>query len=83
MNLKTEPVLIIVNGAGGVIDAGLLAAKATGVLDIDLAGIAATVTFVTTFCGVVSASLRSLLDSPATVEQKVAVALATPPPAAG
>lgn len=78
--MKREPVLVLLGGLASVVSLGLVAAKLLGWIDLTPEALAAVVAFIGGACGLAAAVLRAAVDSPATVEAKVAKALETPPP---
>lgn len=57
--MRSEPVLVLLAGLAGVINLGLVAASATGLIKLDGNQIAAIVAFVTSACALAAAVIRA------------------------
>lgn len=69
--MHTEPVRIWLGGLAVLVNLGMVAAVALGLLHLDAGQIASVVAFVSAACVLASETLRARNDSPLTVARKV------------
>jgi hypothetical protein len=73
--LRTEPIVVLLNGLGAVVSTVLAALVLTDVIGWDAAQIGGVVAAVTAVCGLLSLVLRAAVVSPATDEARTEAAI--------